>query len=145
MNNYLICIIITLIKIYIHKKIKKKIIMTHYPRTDRSGSFLLIDLFFYAYSKKWNYEFKINKDYNKRKEISNPDILYNFLGWKNIINVLDKKDNFINLDNNFNNKCRDNNYIITNDSKEFENIMIKSCKLNLGNDLKNFLSNKYGK
>ena len=73
MNNYLICIIITLIKIYIHKKIKKKIIITHYPRTDRSGSFLLIDLFFYAYSKKWNYEFKINKDYNKRKEISNPD------------------------------------------------------------------------
>ena len=49
MNNYLICIIIPLIKIYIHKKIKKKIIMTHYPRTDRSGSFLLIDLFFYAF------------------------------------------------------------------------------------------------
>lgn len=105
----------------------KKIIITHQPRTDRSGSFLLVDLFFYVFSKRWNYDFKIDMDFkNKKSQLSNPKILYDFFGWNNLIGFINNKEKFINIsENEFTNKNRENNYIITNDTKIFENIMIK--------------------
>ena len=70
------------------------IVISHENRNDRTGSFLGIDLFTYAYCNYNNYEFKFHHIENNQHFNSNN--IHSFLGWDSI-KYTNQYNNFINI------------------------------------------------